>query len=138
MTRSSDPYFRTRKQGNNLQCLQQTLHTADLFNCRINFLSRMGYFTGSLQGLLYGTYVDEMFMRFSAPEQLHSDQDWQFESQLINEVCKLVHIKKTRTKPYYPQCDGMVTRFNRTLLNMLTTHCKDHPWDWEQHIQYQC
>ena len=30
--------------------------------------------------------IDEVFMRFSAPEQLHSDQGRQFESQLLNEV----------------------------------------------------
>ena len=41
--------------------------------------------------------VDEVFLRFSAPEQLHSDQGCQFESQLIQEVCKLLHITKTRT-----------------------------------------
>ena len=46
--------------------------------------------------------IDEVFMRFSVPEQLHSDQGCQFESQLISEVCKLLHIKKTRTTPYHP------------------------------------
>ena len=63
--------------------------------------------------------IDEVFMRFLVPEHLHSDQASQFESQLISEVCKVFHIKKTRTTP---------------LLNMLATHCSDHPWDWEQHI----
>jgi len=59
--------------------------------------------------------VDEWFL---VPEQLHADQGPQFESQLVREVCKLLHIKKTRTTPYHPQCDGMVEHFNRTLLNM--------------------
>ena len=79
--------------------------------------------------------VNEVFMRHSVPEQLYSDQAPQFESQLIREVCKLLHIRKTRTTPYHP---GMVEHFNRTLLNMLATHCKDHPWDWEQHIHKVC
>jgi len=82
--------------------------------------------------------VDEVFMRFSPPEQLHSDQGKQFESKLMTELCKLLHIKKTRTTPYHPQCDGMVERFNRPLLNMLATHCKEHPWDWEQHLHEVC
>jgi len=82
--------------------------------------------------------VDEVFMRYSVPEQLHLDQGSQFESKLIEEVCKLLHIRKSRTTPYHPQCDGMVECFNRTLLNMLATHCKDHPWDWEQHIHKVC
>ena len=36
--------------------------------------------------------VNEMFCRFSPPEQLHSDQGRQFESQLLAEVCKLLGI----------------------------------------------
>ena len=39
--------------------------------------------------------VDEFFCRFSIPEKLHSDQGRQFESDLIAEVCALLHIDKT-------------------------------------------
>ena len=45
--------------------------------------------------------VDEMFCRFSPPEQLHSDQGRQFESELLKEICTLLHIRKTRTTPYH-------------------------------------
>ena len=31
--------------------------------------------------------TDEMFCRFSPPEQLHSDQRRQFESQVIHKIC---------------------------------------------------
>ena len=65
--------------------------------------------------------TDEMFCRFSIPEQLHSDQERQFESLLMKEICDLLKIKKTRTTPYHPQCDGLVERLNRTLLDMLAT-----------------
>ena len=82
--------------------------------------------------------VDEVFMRFSAPEQLHSDQGQQFESQLLNEVCKLLHVHKTRTTPYHPQSDGLVERFNRTMLSMLATCAKNNPLDWETHIRKVC
>jgi len=81
--------------------------------------------------------VDEVFLRYSIPEQLHSDQGAQFESQLMGEVCKLLHINKTRTTPYHPQC-GLVERFNRTLLNMLATCASDHPFDWENYIRKVC
>lgn len=82
--------------------------------------------------------VDEVFLRFSPPEQLHSDQGRQFESKLMIEVCKLLQINKTRTTPYHPQCDGLVERFNRTLLSMLATCTDGHPFDWEQHIRKVC
>ena len=79
--------------------------------------------------------VTEMFLRFSPPEQLHSDQGRQFESTLVAEICKCLGIKKTRTTPYHPQCNGLVERFNRTLLNMLATTINDHPASWEDHLQ---
>ena len=56
--------------------------------------------------------VDEMFCRFSPPEQLHSDQGRQFESALVKETCNILGVKKTHTTPYHPQGNGMVERFN--------------------------
>ena len=82
--------------------------------------------------------VDEVFLRFGIPEQLHSDQGRQFESKLLSEVCKLLCIHKTKTTPYHPQCDGLVERFNRTLLTMLSTCVHNHPFDWESHLRKVC
>ena len=82
--------------------------------------------------------VDEVFMSFSAPEQLQSDQGRQFESQLLSEVCKLLHIHKTRTTPYHPQSDVLVERFNRTMLSMLATCVKNNPLDLERHLRKLC
>ena len=79
--------------------------------------------------------VDELFCRFSPPEQLHSDQGKQFESEVMQEICKILHIKKTRTTAYHPQCDGLVERFNRTLQDMIATTVKDHPFDWEEALR---
>ena len=82
--------------------------------------------------------VEEMFCRFAIPEQLHSDQGRQFESELVQEVSRILQINKTRTTPYHPQSDGLVERFNRTLLNMLATTVRGHPWDWENHLRKLC
>lgn len=40
----------------------------------------------------------EWFMRYGVPERLHSDQGRNFESDVIQELCKLYGVKK---KPYY-------------------------------------
>ena len=82
--------------------------------------------------------VDEMFCRFSPPEQLHSDQGRQFESELVKEICKLLGVRKTHTTPYHPQGNGMVERFNRTLLDMLSTTVGDHPSNWEHNLRKVC
>ena len=53
-------------------------------------------------------------------------------------MCKLLQIHKSRTTPYHPQGDGLVERFNRTLLDMLSTSIKDHQGTWEDHIRAVC
>ena len=50
--------------------------------------------------------VSEVISRFGVPSYIHSDQGRQFESELYQEVCFLLHIKKTRTTAYHPQSDG--------------------------------
>ena len=82
--------------------------------------------------------VDNIFCRFGIPEQLHSDQGKQFESKLIQELCKILNISKTRTTAYHPQCDGLVERFNRTLQAMIATITVDHPFDWEEALPKVC
>ena len=42
-----------------------------------------------------------------------------------------LQISKTCTTPYRPQCNGMVERFNQTLLSMLSTTVGNHPSNWE-------
>ena len=52
--------------------------------------------------------VQEVISSFGVPNQIHSDQGRQFESNLFAEICELLQIEKTRTTPYHPQSDGMV------------------------------
>ncbi|KAJ8381341.1 hypothetical protein SKAU_G00021190 [Synaphobranchus kaupii] len=78
--------------------------------------------------------VEEMFTRFGAPAELHSDQGRNFESQLMAEVCKRLGVTKTRTTPLHPQSDGLVERFNRTLATQLAILASQHQRDWDRHL----
>ena len=82
--------------------------------------------------------TDEFFLRFSPPEKLHMDQGRQFESELVAEVCKLLGIDKIRNTAYHPQSDGLIERFNRTLLSMLATAANENPFNWEEHLRPLC
>ena len=82
--------------------------------------------------------TNEFFFRFSPPEQLHSDQGRQFESQLVAEICKLLGINKTRTTSYHPQSDGLVERFHRTLLSMLASSGAQQSHEWENYLRPLC
>lgn len=78
--------------------------------------------------------VKEFICRFGAPQYLHTDQGRNFESHLFKETCKLLGVKKTRTTPYHPQSDGMVERFNRTLLTMLSLTAAENESNWDTHL----
>ena len=75
--------------------------------------------------------VNEFICRFGLPDNLHTDQGRNFESVLIKEICSLLNIKKTRTTPYHPQSDGLIERFNRTLLNMLSIAAAEDERSWD-------
>ena len=54
-----------------------------------------------------------------APLEIHCDQGRHFEASVFPEVCKLLKIRKNGTTPFYPKSDGMIERFNRTLVELI-------------------
>ena len=58
---------------------------------------------------------ERVFCYMGLPEQIHMDQEAQFESQLMTELCQLWGVDKTRTTPYHPKANGMVERNNKGL-----------------------
>lgn len=75
--------------------------------------------------------VHNFFSRYGIPSALHSDQGRTFESNVFQEMCSILGIRKTRTSPYHPQSDGLVERFNRTLMNSLSAYVNDTQTDWD-------
>ena len=73
---------------------------------------------------------------FGTPLAIHSDQGREFESELWKQLCLKLGINKTRTNAYRPQSDGMVERFNRTLISELTCVVNKHLDDWDEYIPY--
>lgn len=80
------------------------------------------------------TLVHEFVCRFGAPLELHSDQGRNFESQLFQEVCRLMNICKTRSSPYHPSSNGLVERFNRTLAGLIRSYLEKRLTDWDLYI----
>ncbi|KAL3853041.1 hypothetical protein ACJMK2_016625 [Sinanodonta woodiana] len=80
--------------------------------------------------------VEEIICRFGVPQQIHSDKGTQFESEIFQEICRLLGIENTRTTAYHPQSDGMVERFNRILAAMLSAYVNEHQDNWDEHLPY--
>ena len=64
-------------------------------------------------------FFQHIVCHFGMPMVIHSNQVQEFENKVMQELCLLCGSHKTRTTPYHPESDGLVERFNRTLLMML-------------------
>ena len=80
--------------------------------------------------------VEEIFCRHGAPEHLLSDRSANFLSELILEVCKYLSIRKVNTSGYHPQTDGLVEKFNSTLISMISNVSESSGRDWDRHLPY--
>ncbi|KAA3670162.1 uncharacterized protein DEA37_0006433 [Paragonimus westermani] len=70
--------------------------------------------------------------------ELHSDQGAAFESRLIEEVCRMLRIRKTGLSPYHPQSNGLVERTTRTVMTILLAFIERHQSDLWDEILPQC
>ena len=77
---------------------------------------------------------DNFICHYGFPEQFISDQGRNFESDLIQELCKIAGVKKLHTTPYHPQSNGQCERFNSTFCNMLGTLSDEEKSDWKSHL----
>ena len=77
---------------------------------------------------------DNFICHYGFPEQFISDQGRNFESDLIQELCKIAGVKKLHTTLYHPQSNGQCERFNSTLCNMLGTLSDEEKSDWKSHL----
>ena len=74
----------------------------------------------------------KLFSMFGLPQIVHSDQGKNFESTVLKQTLEAFGISKSRTTAYHPQGDGLVERFNRSLLQLLHLFVQSEP-DWERY-----
>ncbi len=81
-------------------------------------------------------FVEHVICRHGIPEVLLSDRGANFLSSLIQEVCSLLGVKKINTSGYHPQTDGLVEKFNSTLVSMIAKSCDVRDRDWDERLPY--
>ena len=72
----------------------------------------------------------DIYGRLGMPEEVLSDLATQFVSKCMEEVSRLLSIKRLTTMPYHPICNGLVKRFNDTLKKTLKRLCNEQPRQW--------
>ena len=63
--------------------------------------------------------VEQIVSRHGVPAEILYDRRKAFLSELFKEVERLLGFHKVNTTAYHPQTDGLVEKFNRTLIAML-------------------
>ena len=81
-------------------------------------------------------FVENVISRHGVPRELLSDRGANFLSSLLQEVCKVMGVRKVNTTAYHPQGDGLVERFNRTLTEMLSKTVEKNGKNWDEKIPY--
>ena len=65
------------------------------------------------------TFVTAWVSRFGVSAVITSDRGKQFESDLVNQLMKLLGSKRTKTTAYHAEANGLVERFHRSLKSAL-------------------
>ena len=78
--------------------------------------------------------LNEVIARYSCPYEILSDQGRNFEGRVFADLCRMLEVRKKRTSPANPQCNGLTERFNRTLLRMVKAYLKGQQTGWDKHL----
>lgn len=77
--------------------------------------------------------MDQVVCHHGAPQELLSDRGANFLSSLVREDSKIFGMKINRSG-YHPQTDGLVEKFNSTLISIIAKSAVMRPADWNTHL----
>jgi len=75
-----------------------------------------------------------IFTRIGFPEVILTDNGSQFTGKLMSEVYKVFNAKHIKSSVYHPQANGLVERFNATLVSMLRRLTDGRPEEWDTYL----
>ena len=77
---------------------------------------------------------EHIFTNYGFPNVILSDQGPCFNSQIMREFCRFFDVSKRFGTAYRPQTQGIVEKFNSTLLGMLSMFVADRGDDWDSYL----
>lgn len=78
--------------------------------------------------------VDRVICVHGCPKQILTDQGPNFESQLFQELCRLLAVDKIRTTPYKPSTNGNIERFHSTMHSLIAKWVSEKQRDWDDKL----
>ena len=82
----------------------------------------------TLMDVLMAKWCEE----YGEPMQVHSDQGGAFEGNLTTALMKILDVEKTRTVAFKPSSDGLVERYNQTIVDMVAKLSQAKPKRWDK------
>ena len=117
--------------------LNQSPRVANVFVFQDHFMKHMLLYVTIYQTaktfanfFLYQGYISV----FGAPIRLMSDRGANLMSSVIEEMCKILGIKKLWTTPYHPQTNGLVERSHQMIIWMIRKLGEDKKAHWPSHL----
>jgi transposase InsO family protein len=80
--------------------------------------------------------VDHVFLKWSLPFEVLSDQGKDFEAELHAALLRSLGVNKTRTSSYRFQTDGFCEAWHKVLNTLLTKVISETQWDWSAYVGY--
>ena len=78
--------------------------------------------------------VDKWFYIYGIPAQIHSDQGWWFDNQIMKHLYAMYGIEQSATMPYNPCGNAQCKQFNHTIMGLLTALLKEQKDNWLLHL----
>lgn len=79
--------------------------------------------------------LDHVVTKHGVPRRILSDQGSNYAGKLMGELYALMGVTRMVTSAYHPQANGLVERFNRTLVQILRSLCDIRSENWPEYVQ---
>lgn len=77
---------------------------------------------------------EDIICRHGCPQKILSDRGTHFNNRLLQGLVEKFQIQHLMSTPYHPQTNGLVERFNRTLVESLAKTASENLSKWDQMI----
>ncbi len=78
----------------------------------------------------------QFISQFGPPGSILSDQGTEFVNQVIETLCAALCVERQVTSAYHPETNGLVERFNGTLITALRKAAEKFPQDWPEFLPW--